>query len=174
MAEETPEILFSIELDNGGVGEVFRSEANEQLYFHLKAANGEILDQSEGYENQEDAQHALSEVVAAEVSEDQVSEEDIRKEANSLKKADLVKLAAEREIEVPAKANKKQLVELIVANELGVEPPSEDAAEETEIPDDALQEDILHQNKLVPAGSPIPDDLTDEQVERFERLGIVK
>ncbi len=49
--QNVTEVTISAEPRDGGEVEVFRSNANDEFYFRLKAANGEIILQSEGYEN---------------------------------------------------------------------------------------------------------------------------
>ena len=42
---------------------IFQSEKNNQYYFNLKAGNGEIILQSEGYENQSGAENGVQSVI---------------------------------------------------------------------------------------------------------------
>lgn len=52
------EILVKLSADDGRVGEVFRAVPGGAVFFHVKARNGEILDQSEGYTGHSAAQDA--------------------------------------------------------------------------------------------------------------------
>ncbi|MEM8909031.1 MAG: YegP family protein [Bacteroidota bacterium] len=43
--------------------EIFQSEKNEQYYFRLKAGNGEVILQSEGYTSKADAENGVQAVL---------------------------------------------------------------------------------------------------------------
>ena len=45
--------------------EFFRSPVNEQFYFHIKAANGKLVVQSEGYKTKQACQKTASLIAAA-------------------------------------------------------------------------------------------------------------
>lgn len=168
--ESQNEPVLHIELDDGRVGEVFQPEENGEFYFHVQADNGEILSQSEGYANQEDAVHGLGEVLGVELTVENETPDDSEEkpeDLNGLKKADLVKLAKERSIDVPKKATKADVIALLT----GEAPSSSDSVK---IPADRLQEGITHNGDIIEAGEPIPKDLTKAQIKRFKTLGVVK